>query len=461
VQAENIEEHVEELLGKETEELMGMSFQCVCGRTHTIPIEHLSVRQGALSEVRSQLERLALTGEGGLVYDKKIEETVRKRVLDVLSEEGVRLKTFPVGDGEKLIMPEIEESEALAARIDRGIDFLISAGSGVVSDITKYAASLLEVPFLLIGTAPSMNGYTSSMAALTDRGFKKTLMVPPAKSVIADIDIMRDSPIDMIRAGLGDIVSKSVCNADWKLSQLIKDTYFCPVPFRLTDKSEPLYLGSADEIGNRSVQGIGVLVDGIMRSGLSMTVIGNSTPSSGGEHVLSHYWDLLALKDRKGKLLHGVQVGVTTIIMLRVYDFMRQYPVRKRIDMTHLKNVYPSRDEVSAHIAKHFGRFADRVRDEFLSKYMEWKDKKKEIERIVDGWEELWSELDPYIRPTGPVEEALNKCGAASTYWDLGKTVDDVRDTFFNAQFIRGRYTLLDMMKDLDLHREVSELVCG
>jgi glycerol-1-phosphate dehydrogenase [NAD(P)+] len=129
--------------------------------------------------------------------------------------------------------------------------------------------------------------------------------------------------------------------------------------------------------------------------------------------------------------------------------------------MTHLKNVYPSRDEVSAHIAKHFGPFADRVKDEFLSKYMEWKDKKKEIERIVDSWEELWSELEPYIRPTGPVEESLSKCGAASAYWDLGKTVDDIRDTFFNAQFIRGRYTLLDMIKDLDLHREVSELVCG
>jgi glycerol-1-phosphate dehydrogenase [NAD(P)+] len=461
VHAEKGEGHIEELLEKDTEELMGMSFHCVCGKTHSIPIEHLCVKQGAVSEVKNQLQRHALNGRGGLVHDKKIEATVHEKVLDVLRKDDLHLTPYPVGDGKKLIMPEIAESEALATRIDKNMEFLISAGSGVVSDLTKYAASLLELPFLLIGTAPSMNGYTSSMAALTDRGFKKTLMVPPAKSVIADIDIMRDSPIDMIRAGLGDIVSKSVCNADWKLSQLIKETYFCPVPFRLTDKSEPLYLGSAEEIGKRTVQGISVLTDGIMRSGLSMTVIGTSTPSSGGEHVLSHYWDLLALKDGKKKRLHGVQVGVTTIIMLRVYDFMRQYHIRKRIDMTHLRNVYPSREEVSAHIEKNFGPFADRVRDEFLSKYMEWKDKKKEIERIADTWEELWSELDPYIRPTGPVEDSLKKSGSAVTYRDLGKTLDDVRDTFFNAPFIRGRYTLLDMIKDLDLHREVSEHVIG
>lgn len=461
MQTEKLEEHIEDLLGKETEELMGISFHCVCGKTHTIPIEHLCVRQGAVSEVKNQLRKRAMTGKGCLVYDKKIEETVLRRVLDVLRKEDILLTCYPVGDGKKLIMPEIAESEALAERMDKNIEFLISAGSGVVSDLTKYAASLLELPFLLIGTAPSMNGYTSSMAALMDRGFKKTLMVPPAKSVIADIDIMRDSPIDMIRAGLGDIVSKSVCNADWKLSQLIKDTYFCPVPFRLTDKSEPLYLDSAEEIGKRTVQGISVLTDGIMRSGLSMTVIGTSTPSSGGEHVLSHYWDLLALKDGEKKLLHGVQVGVTTIIMLRVYDFMRQYQIRKRIDMTHLKNVYPSREDVSVHIEKHFGPFADRVRDDFLNKYMEWKDKKKEIERIVDTWEELWSELDPYIRPTDPVEESLRKSGSAVTYRDLGKTANEIRDTFFNAQFIRGRYTLLDMIKDLDLHREVAEQVIG
>jgi glycerol-1-phosphate dehydrogenase [NAD(P)+] len=300
-----------------------------------------------------------------------------------------------------------------------------------------------------------MNGYTSSMAALTDRGIKQTLLVRPARGIFADVDVLRKAPPAMVQAGLGDIVSKSVCNADWKLSEVVKNTYFCPLPFWITDKSEPLYLEAAEAIGNRNPEGISILSDGILRSGLSMTVIGTSTPSSGAEHVLSHYLDLLALMEHREKILHGVQVGVTTLITLRLYDFVRHYPIRN-ISLDGLKRSYPSRDEIGSAFDRKFRGFAAEVRKAFFEKYMAWDAKRAELEEIIENWDSLWEVLDPFLRPIGPVERALKQSGSAVDFPGLGKSRDDAVDTLLNARYIRGRYTILDLAADLGILEEAA-----
>jgi len=453
------EKAVQSIVEKKTSDLMNISFHCVCGKTHEIPIKYLCVKKGAVNEIGSKMAELGMAGKGGLVYDKKIENEVIKNIKDALKGQGITFTCFPVGDGREKIPPEIERAQQLAVQINGSADYLISAGSGVISDLTKKAAKILDLPYLLVATAPSMNGYTSSMAALTDRGVKQTLLIPPAQAVFADISILQEAPLPMVRSGLGDIVSKSVCNADWKLSQIVKNTYFCPVPFRMTDKTEPLYLEAAEEIGLRTEHGIEVLTDGIMRSGLSMTVIGTSTPSSGAEHVLAHYWDLIALIDKKEKLFHGVQVGVATLIILKLYEYMGNYPVRKKLNMRKLENEYPSREQAGWVIEQKFGRYAQGVKEEFFKKYTEWKQKKKEIEKIIDNWDSLWDTLAPFIRPAGPVEHALKVSGSAAKYTDLGKKREEVIDALLHAPLIRGRYTILDTAGDLGLMKEAAEKI--
>lgn len=457
MESERVSKEVEEIIGRDTKDMMGLSFDCVCGRTHSIPIEYLSVRKDACEDIGDQMNIRGLSGKGGLIYDKKIEKSVVREITDTLRANAINLIPYPVGNGREILKPEIDLSRRIAEGIAGDTDFLFSLGSGVISDLTKNAAAILELPFFLIATAPSMNGYTSSMAALTDRGIKKTLMVPPARAVFADVAVLRESPIEMVRSGLGDIVSKSVCNADWKLSQLVKSSYFCPVPFRITDKSEPLYLDAAEEIGDRSEQGILVLTDGIMRSGLSMTVIGTSTPSSGAEHVISHYWDLVALMKGGEKRFHGVQVGVATVLMLKLFEVIRNYPVKKRVNLERLKHGYPSRNSIDHSISRKFGKYAEGVKEEYFQKYMDWQEKQQELERIIDDWDRIWNELSPYIRPTEPVEKALKRSGAACFYQDLGKTKQEVYEDIREAIFIRGRYTVLDLAEDLGILGEALE----
>jgi glycerol-1-phosphate dehydrogenase [NAD(P)+] len=296
-----------------------------------------------------------------------------------------------------------------------------------------------------------MNGYTSSMAALSNLGIKQTLTVEPARAIFADLDILKEAPVEMVRAGLGDIVSKSVCNADWKLSHLIKGTYFCPVPFRITDKTEPGYLHAAAEIGARSDAGIRALTDGVLRSGLSMTVIGTSTPSSGAEHLLSHFWDLVALMEGSKKQLHGVHVGVSTVIMQRVYEYVGNVSIYKSIDLKKLARSYPALQDMELFLDRKFGAYAPGVKEQFAKKYLPWEQKKAELERIVDGWDKLWDEIAPFVRPPGPVQQALEASGAASRFQDLGMSRDQALDALMHARLIRWRYTILDLAADLGL----------
>jgi len=446
------------ILEKETENLMGLDFECQCGKRHTIPIKYLTVNHAALDELKAQLYTLNINGTASVIYDRIIENRVVKNILQNLEDQGILFFTHPVGDGKNKPDPEVQLAKEIAKGIGKRADFLISVGSGVISDLTKYAAFELSVPFILIPTAPSMNGYTSSMAALTDRGIKNTLLVSPARAIFADLDILMEAPVEMVLSGLGDIVSKSVCNADWKLSQMIKGTYFCPLPFLITDKTEPLYLKAVQDIGKRSEYGIKILTDGVMRSGLSMTVIGTSTPSSGSEHLLSHYWDLISLMNNTCGHFHGTQVGVATIIILKLYDFIRTYPVGK-ISLSGLEKNYPEKGKVEAYIDTRYGCYANGIKNEFLKKYMPWKDKKKEIDRILQMWENLWKELDPYLRPWEPVEKALRESGAAFHYQDIGKERNEVVDALLHAYLIRARYTILDLANDLGIMKQACESI--
>src|SRR5659263_68591 len=66
------------------------------------------------------------------------------------------------------------------------------------------------------------------------------------------------------------------------------------------------------------------LTEAIAISGLSMSILdGETSPSSGGEHVISHYWDLMNHLEGAPRNLHGAQVGVGTMMMLAAYDYFR------------------------------------------------------------------------------------------------------------------------------------------
>jgi glycerol-1-phosphate dehydrogenase [NAD(P)+] len=49
-------------------------------------------------------------------------------------------------------------------------EFLVAVGSGSITDTTRINAMRCRLPFVSVGTAPSMDGYTSVVAPLLLRG---------------------------------------------------------------------------------------------------------------------------------------------------------------------------------------------------------------------------------------------------------------------------------------------------
>ena len=97
--------------------------------------------------------------------------------------------------------PDMDAVNGVTERT-RKANALIAVGSGSVNDITKYAAHLTGKPYAVFGTSPSMNGYTSVSAAITDKGLKKSLPATLPKGVFLDLEVMAAAPQAPDRLGL-------------------------------------------------------------------------------------------------------------------------------------------------------------------------------------------------------------------------------------------------------------------
>jgi glycerol-1-phosphate dehydrogenase [NAD(P)+] len=68
-------------------------------------------------------------------------------------------------------------------------------------------------------------------------------------------------------------------------------------------------------IAGGSPEGVRILVEALVSSGVSMCIAGSSRPASGSEHLFSHALEIVA----PGKALHGEAVALGTVIMLYIY----------------------------------------------------------------------------------------------------------------------------------------------
>ncbi len=125
-----------------------------------------------------------------------------------------------------------------------------------------------------------MNAYTSISATMTENNIKSSIMLDPASAVLLDSTLMASAPHEMTCAGIGDLLARNVCNADWMLSNLLRGTYFCPVPFRMMKSVQDNYLSKTDLIVRQDQDAFNTLSDAILLSGYSMAMLNDETSPS-------------------------------------------------------------------------------------------------------------------------------------------------------------------------------------
>ncbi|BCG58078.1 sn-glycerol-1-phosphate dehydrogenase [Paenibacillus sp. URB8-2] len=225
-----------------------------------------------------------------------------------------------------VIADEASVVEVLLAIQQQKADSVIVAGSGTLTDIARYAAYTAGLPFVSVPTAPSVDGFTSNGSPLIIRGNKITVPAAGPIAIFADTELLRSAPASMIAAGFGDMLGKYTSLFDWKFGSLTAGEPYSPTVARLTEQSLLACVGHAEEIGERTEEGIRILTEALLQSGLAILLFGQSHSASGAEHHLSHYWEMEYIRTGRRQLLHGAKVGVACAEISALYHKLEGLP---------------------------------------------------------------------------------------------------------------------------------------
>lgn len=442
---------VEEILG---DRVLGRELACTCGRAHRILTREVVVEKGIGDRMKEVLPSIVPGENALLIADNRTWEAAGGAVFDRLATHS-KIDTCLLQDGpDGHIHASVELVDELAAAYGARYDYYVAVGSGTVNDLTKELAHRRRRPYCVVATAASMNGYTSAIVALLEGGLKTTREATPPVAVFADPDVLVRAPRELTLAGLGDLVSKPYCGCDWKIASLIKDEYHCPMPDRLLSAPFQRALEVFPRLSTGDPEAVTLLFKLLLISGLSMAVTGTSSPASGGEHLLSHYWDMTRLRDGAATNLHGAQVGVGSMVIDELYSRILN------VDFcTAVFEPGPSPDEARRDIHTTFGSLAGAVWPQWRAK-LEARSP-RDVGRLCLHEQEIKDEIRHTLALGRRVWHALTAAGAPVRAGEIGVSATELAAAVRHGREIRTRFTVLDIAAELGILESFADEVGG
>lgn len=311
------------ILDRPISQWAGMEYSCACGKSHKVDIQAIRVGSGVIQELPGILRDLGAS-HIFLVTDNYTYEAAGRQVEQLLDQAGLSYHKRVFQTETPLVPNEYALGSVLAAMTSQD-DMLLAVGSGTLNDVTKYVSARTGVPYVIAATAPSMDGYASTVAPTILDGFKTTLPAVYPAAIVADVDILKDAPMPMLTAGFGDIIGKFTSLADWRLSHQLNGEYYCPEVAGVIEAAVETCAANAQALAQREPQAIQAVTEALILSGLAMGMVGVSRPASGAEHQMAHYWEMDALRRGEEHPLHGNAVGVGTVLAASLYEMAVEY----------------------------------------------------------------------------------------------------------------------------------------
>jgi len=370
-----------------------------------------------------------------VVSDENTYAALGRRVEQALSSiASISSIVLPAGTH-----PDKNTAISLIAATDKA-DALIAVGSGTINDLCKYASASQKKPYAVFATAPSMNGYTSINAAITVDGLKKTLAAHGATGVFVDVGVFVAAPMRLILSGYGDSICRSTAQADWYMAHKVYGTPYREAPYDLLYDEEDILFSDPQAIAKRDPTAIECLARVLTLSGFGMTICGGSTPASQGEHMISHFMDMVPPLGWAGAY-HGEQVAVTTVTSATVQEFI-------------LNSAPPVLTESKTTQATINSVFGDDLGKLCWEEYRQKRLYGEIVERTNERLKIVWPELQRHHAHRGwsgkRVRDALIQAGAPTKPQDLGLSPDYYRTAVTYARTIRNRFSFLDIACDLE-----------
>ena len=299
-------------------------FDCSCGKKHTCNIQYVYIERGAmerLTGICAEYQKILL------VADENTFAVAGEQTVSALKGKDLRRVIF---SGKEILVPNEVAIDRVTEEL-KDAQLIIGIGSGVIQDLCKYVSHFQKLPYMVVATAPSMDGYASTGAAMITGGMKVTYPAGLPVALVADTQVLKDAPLEMLKAGYGDIIGKFSALNDWELSREVTGEYFCQYIYDLTNEQIEKTLKLADGILERNEESVKALMDALVIIGIMMSFAGSSRPASGSEHHLSHFFEVTGIVDGTEYFPHGIDVAYSTVITAGIREKILSRPFPKAI----------------------------------------------------------------------------------------------------------------------------------
>lgn len=425
--------------------------QCKCGKAHTFDSEVITGK-GAINQL-SQIVKKFNAKKVFVIADENTFAVAGEKTCKILEENEIKVFSFIF---KKDCLEPNEENVGLAImNFNPSCDVVVGVGSGVINDIGKLVANVSGKPYIIVATAPSMDGYASATSSMTMDGLKTSLDSKCADVIIGDTDILCNAPVKMMLSGLGDMLAKYVSICEWRISNLITGEYYCEEIAELVRKSLKKCVDNADGLLKRNEDAVKAVFEGLVIGGVAMKFAGLSRPASGIEHYLSHIWDMRGAEFGTPVEFHGIQCAVGTLIALKLYEKIRNILPDKQKALGNAKNFdfYAWSEELRLFLGK--GAESMIALEKKEQKYDIEKHKAR-LQVIVDNWDNIKQIMDEELPTYGCMKKLFEQLGMPTSMKEIGLDKKILPMTFKATKDIRDKYVLSRLAWDLGIIEELQ-----
>ena len=412
---------------------IGVEKSCSCGKEHVCPIELIEIGEGAIA----RLEDIAKDfSHVLLVADENTYAVAGDKTEAALRGKQVSRVTF----GKELLVPNEVAVKEIERHITSETELVVGIGSGVINDLCKYTSFRAGLRYVIVATAPSMDGYASVGCAMILDGLKVTINGRVPLAILADTSVLSTAPRDMILSGYGDVIGKYSCLSDWKLSALINGEYICPAVWQATMREVEKVRALAKNIAAKEPNAVGALMESLVAVGVLMAYVGNSRPASGSEHHFSHFFEITGIINQRDYLPHGIDVFYSSAETAKIRERLLSYET--------LPEVNPYDEDARIEETRRiYGKLAEETLA--LQKKVGFYEKTNERLKI---YRKKWNEIRSVLREAPSFNEMCDIISEVGMNYNnfvefYGReTIDDA--TLY-AKDTKDRYTVLWMYYDI------------
>ena len=408
-----------------------------------------------------------------VVSDPRTRKVAGARVVDLLKASGIEV-------AEHVICPDGSWFHATYDKVEEVRDAIrscnptipksnnqtipIAVGSGTVNDLVKRGSEEAGLRYMVVGTAASMDGYTSYGASITKDGIKQTMPCKAPLGCIVDSAVAAAAPKEMVASGYADLIAKVPAGADWILADALGSEAIHADAWRfvqgpLRDSLKDPSACAAGDVGETEK-----LCSGLVMSGFAMQAMGSSRPASGTEHQFSHYWDMEDLCFEGRPVSHGFKVGIGTLASTATIEFLLEQDLANLDVEAAVAKWWPTFEDLKATFPQVYGNrpaHIARAEGEMAGKYVPPEVLRKELAFIRTNWRELSAKMKAQILSFDEVRAALKQVGAPYEPEMIGVSRARFRETFAGVPYMRNRYFSLDLVSRLGLLPDLLERLFG